>query len=224
MIITEKVLMKITNRNRNFYKSLGYEVTEEYCAISIRDLASSSHYEVDVRCAVCSKEKKLIYFKYLKNTELTDIYTCSNKCAMVKNQKTCMDRYGVLHQNQVKENVNKILDTKVKKGLVSYDFDDFKSYRRVVNNFTNKNKKTLFENWDGFDYYDGEFIKEYFKLDSNDRKYPSIDHKISVVYGYNNGIGPEEIASLQNLCLTKRKHNSFKSYLNELDYLEKISN
>ena len=134
-----------------------------------------------------------------------------------------MEKYGVLHQNQIKENVYKILYTKIKKGLVSYDFDDFRSYRRVVDNFTNHNKKTLFENWDGRDYYDGEFILNYFDLDSNNQKYPSIDHKISVLYGYNNNISPEEISSLSNLCVTKRKNNSFKSSLNELDYLKKMS-
>jgi hypothetical protein len=223
MIISEKVLMKITNRNRNFYKSLGYEIVSECCEIFVSDLPDSSHYDINVKCDICEKEKSLIYLKYLKNIKKFGIYACSNKCAILKNQKTCMERYGVLHQNQIKENVNKILDTKVKKGLVSYDFEDFKSYRRVVDNFTNQNKKELFEKWDGFDYYDREFIEVYFELDPNDRRYPSIDHKISVMYGYNNGIPPEEIASLQNICLTKRKNNSLKSYLNELDYLKKIS-
>lgn len=223
MIISEKVLMKITNRNRNFYKSLGYEIVSEYCEIFVSDLPDSSHYNINVKCDICEKQKSLIYFKYLKNIKKIGIYTCSNKCAIIKNQKTCMERYGVLHQNQIKENVDKILNTKVKMGLVSYDFDDYKSYRRVVDNFTNQNKKTLFENWNGFDYYDGEFIRIYLDLDSNDQKYPSIDHKISVLYGYNNNIPPEKIANFENLCMTKRKNNSLKSSLNELDYLKKIS-
>jgi hypothetical protein len=45
-------------------------------------------------------------------------------------------------------------------------------------------KKDLLENWDGYDYYDGEYIKDNFCLYSNDKNYPTMDHKISCYYGF----------------------------------------
>lgn len=40
--------------------------------------------------------------------------------------------------------------------------------------------------------------------------YPTIDHKISVYYGFINNISPEEIGDISNLCITKRWINSTK--------------
>ncbi len=40
--------------------------------------------------------------------------------------------------------------------------------------------------------------------------YPSIDHKISLFYGFENNMNPEEIGSIDNLCITKRYINSIK--------------
>ncbi len=47
--------------------------------------------------------------------------------------------------------------------------------------------------------------------------YPTIDHKISVHYGFINNINPEEISSLENLCLTKRRINSKKN--SKIDFI-----
>jgi len=69
----------------------------------------------------------------------------------------------------------------------------------------------LFENWDGYDYYDGEYIKNNFNLHGLDNNYPTIDHKISVSYGFKNNIEPEKIADISNLCITKKINNSKKS-------------
>ena len=52
----------------------------------------------------------------------------------------------------------------------------------ILDEFVN-NKKQLFENWDGKDYYDGVYIKDNFILQSGSKEYPTIDHKTSVSYG-----------------------------------------
>jgi hypothetical protein len=44
----------------------------------------------------------------------------------------------------------------------------------------------------------------------------AIYHKISVFYGFNNGIPAEEISKIGNLCITKRTNNSKKSSNNFL--------
>jgi len=62
----------------------------------------------------------------------------------------------------------------------------------------------------GSHYYDGKYIKENLLLDKNDNLYPSIDHKIPVLYGFLNNISKEEISNINNLCITKRITNSKK--------------
>jgi hypothetical protein len=83
---------------------------------------------------------------------------------------------------------------------------------------TNSNKKYLYENWDGNDYYDDELIKGYLSHTSTHRFYPTIDHKISVYFGFMNDISPEEIGALDNLCITKRYINSMKGKLIENNF------
>jgi len=85
----------------------------------------------------------------------------------------------------------------------------------------NSNKKKLIEEWNGFDYYDGEYIKENFDVKHTDYDFPTIDHKISIIYGFKNNIPPEEIGDLSNLCMTKKGINSSKSFLTEENYNKK---
>jgi hypothetical protein len=58
--------------------------------------------------------------------------------------------------------------------------DSYLFYRNEVRRFTNRNKKELFENWNGYDYYDNEFIGNNFVYVHTNRLYPTIDHKISI--------------------------------------------
>lgn len=61
-------------------------------------------------------------------------------------------------------------------------------------------------------------------LDKNDNNYPSVDHKISVMYGFINNKTVEEIGGINNLCITKRYINSMKFTLNEREFISKINN
>lgn len=90
------------------------------------------------------------------------------------------------------------------------DLDKFKIYRRKVDKLTRDIKNILIESWNGLDYYDGEYILNNFNLKYTHGDYPTIDHKISVSYGFKNNIPPEEIARFENLCVTKRRTNSKK--------------
>jgi len=96
-----------------------------------------------------------------------------------------------------------------------------REYRNEVKNLTKKAKKELLENWNGYDFYDNEYIKDNFNLDPTHKNYPTIDHKISVHYGFNNNIPSKEISKLDNLCFTKRTLNSIK---NKKCYEEKDKN
>ncbi len=70
---------------------------------------------------------------------------------------------------------------------------------------------------------DGEYIKDNFDLDHNDPKYPTVDHKISISYGFNNKIDPNQIGDIKNLCVTKRNLNCLKRNLNEKEFIETLN-
>ena len=128
---------------------------------------------------------------------------------------TILEKYGFYYIN-----AKKAYDTKVKNGIIKTGdiLKDWQFYRREVARFTRKNKKYLYENWNGNDYYDNELIKGYLSHTHTHRFYPTIDHKISVYFGFINNISPEEIGSLENLCITKRFINSMKGKLVEENF------
>lgn len=96
---------------------------------------------------------------------------------------------------------------------------EYRNYWLKVKRETNKHKKELFEKWNGLDYYDDEYIKNNFLLQSGNKNYPTIDHKTSVSYGFKNNISPKVIGNINNLCITKRTINSSKNSKNEKNYL-----
>jgi hypothetical protein len=113
----------------------------------------------------------------------------------------------------------KIRESNIKSGnWFSYKNDIYKYYRNIVLSETNKNIRGLFEKWKGIDYYDLEDISKNFSLHYNDRNYPTIDHKISIKYGFINNIEPKIIGDLNNLCITKRSINSTKNSKTEDEF------
>jgi hypothetical protein len=127
-------------------------------------------------------------------------------------KKTCLEKYGVDNVSKVELVKDKIKKTKIKLNQIVPDelLTEWKIYKKNVRNLTKKSAKILYEKWNGFDYYDGEFIKGYSSYSHVHRYYPTVDHKISVYYGFINNISPEEISDINNLCITKRFINSKK--------------
>jgi len=134
-------------------------------------------------------------------------------CDEIKNKlrNTFLKRFGVENPNNSLEVLEKSKQTRINKGnQISDEFlTDWELYRKNVKIITYKNKKLLYENWNGFDYYDGEYIKEN-KCYKN-KNYPTIDHKISIQFGFVNNILPSVIGDLNNLCITKKSINSSKN-------------
>jgi hypothetical protein len=154
-------------------------------------------------------------------------YVVSSDYSKEKTIKTLIKRYGG-HQSKVKNIMDEIVKkgklTKIKNGYMIPDdkLTDWELYRRDVRRITEQNRSILLNNWDGIDYYDGEYIKDNFDLKHTNVNYPTLDHKISIIHGFKNDIDPSEIASLENICMTKRTNNSSKSSLTEYEY--KIKN
>jgi len=150
-----------------------------------------------------------------------------------KVKKTNIERYGVENVMQNKEIRNKQINTMFEKYGVENvselfkrkDMDNFVAYSLNVRKYTKKYKKKLLENWDGYDYYDDEYIKDNFeKYNYSDSNYPTIDHKISVFYGYENGISAKDLSNGSNLCITKRHINSSKGKKTTYEFLKNDKN
>jgi len=135
-------------------------------------------------------------------------------------KKTCIERYGIDNISKLEETKDKIKKTKIELGMIIPDelLSGWLLYKRHVRRHTNRHKKVLFELWDGYDYYDGEFIKGYLSYSPVHRYYPTVDHKISTYYGFVNNIPVEEISDISNLCMTKRFINSKKKEMIEENF------
>ena len=147
-----------------------------------------------------------------------------SKIVQDKTKSTCLERYNVEYITQYKNVIEKSRNTKLTNNRTLYDIDKLINYRKRVIGLTAKNKNNLFKNWNGYDYYDNEYIIEYRQLKYSDSNYPTVDHKISIYYGFINNIEPEIIANINNLCITKNKINIQKSKKTEEEFLLFLEN
>jgi hypothetical protein len=156
--------------------------------------------------------KKYGFDSFSKTQEFKNIFNSQVDEIIHKIKITCIERYGVDNVIKVDFIVSKMIETNILRGNYISDelLSEFYVYKKMVRKITNRNKNKLVENWDGYDYYDGEYIKDNFSLKHIDVNYPTIDHKISIFYGFMNDILFEEIGNINNLCFTKRSINSSK--------------
>lgn len=225
--------------------------TNQEIIVDITHLKPTSHYVVECLCDVCGRRKNLPYKSYILFLKKENKYFChkcsmikkkktclerygveyslQDKNVREKIKKTCIEKYGsecylttneYLNNEKIKEQIK---EKNINSGrwISEKDLTPFLSYKRKCRTLTDKNKKRLFLDWDGYDFYDDEYIKPNLSLHFLDKRYPTIDHKISVFYGYKNNIDPEIISSIENLVITKRSINSSKRM--KIKY-EKISN
>lgn len=138
----------------------------------------------------------------------------------IKRKNTCLEKYGVDNVSKVSKINERIMQTKKDKNLVIPEnlLTEWEIYKKNVRKLTRRNLKKLYNDWDGFDYYDNENIKQYLGFSHTNRFYPTVDHKISTYYGFLNGINEEEISKYENLCITKRYINSIKKTLIEEEF------
>lgn len=199
-----------------------------------------SKKQIDI---IRDKKLKGKYFTFLSSSENSELKkrgmfekygaSFSFHVPEIKNkiQKVNLDKFGHISpfgsdeiQKKIKENnTYKILEKEWSFNGDLYKVNQFKIYRRKVRYETDLIRKKLFENWDGYDYYDGEYIMDNINKNKNDNDYPSIDHKISCFYGFMNDIPTKEISKLDNLCITKRIINSRKSQLTEIEFMKIIN-
>lgn len=109
MIIDEKIEIAISNRVKNYYINLGYDVPNVKNAkieIYTKDLYNESCINVKCKCDVCGKIKNVIYRKYKKSIDKYGYYTCKGICSQEKRKQTCLNNFGVeypFQSNDIKE-------------------------------------------------------------------------------------------------------------------------
>lgn len=122
-----------------------------------------------------------------------------------KKEETSMKNYGHPYfpcTDKYKIMMGILLDKDIK--------NDWQLYKRQSRRIFDKIKPEVYKNWNGYDFYDKEYIKENLNLHYNDINYPTVDHKLSVFYGFMNNISVDEINKIENLVVTKRSINSAK--------------
>jgi len=90
------------------------------------------------------------------------------------------------------------------------DNKDWKRYYKKCDALTRAIKVEMLKEWDGYDYYDGEYIKPYLELSVHHKNYPTLDHKYPRSKAFQDGLTPHEITVKENLVWTKRTNNSKK--------------
>lgn len=235
--VGDKVLIKIEHLSKGSH--LKIDVLCEYCN-KIKQISYCNYLQQCNKgdkkyyCIDCKNEKakktlikkynvdnisKLNFIKQKKiDTTIKNYgveYTFQSDVNKNKRMISLFEKYGVYHNSQL-ESYKKMRLI----GALEYDIE-YRKYRNNVRRITRNNKFKLLESWNGYDYYDNEFIKDNFKLKYTDSLYPSIDHKISVINGYINNISDEIIGHIDNLCITKRKINSSKNKKTEIEFIQK---
>lgn len=61
---------------------------------------------------------------------------------------------------------------------------EWEQYKRKCRNLTRYQRKTLLNEWNGYDFYDNEYIKDYLILGYKSNLFPTLDHKKSIKYGF----------------------------------------
>ncbi len=217
---SEKERMKIWMSSDEFKNKSKETLTEHYGVDSYSKTGEfKSNFSSKMKQIIKEKKENGTYncpLSWEGNRELRD--------------KGMIDKYGNHYSYNIPEIIEKRKETIKKRQSrlfnidkdanfkgIEYKIIEYKLYRNKVRNKTEKLRKQLFENWNGYDYYDGEYIKNEF-IHYNNKSAPTINHKISCFYGFLNNIPVEEIANIENLCITKREINGKKSNLNESDF------
>jgi hypothetical protein len=107
------------------------------------------------------------------------------------------------------ESWKKGLETRKKNGNIIENFN-WKQYWKRCDWLTRKIRKQMLETWDGYDYIDGEYIKNNLNLHFSDKNYPTLDHVKPRSQCFKEGLSPYEATLPENLKWTKRINNSKK--------------
>ena len=97
MIVTESVIIKVSNKNVKVFRNKGYICnSNDIIEVKTSDLSRSSRVIITAKCYYCNNNRDIKYCKYLDSI-LTGYFACSAKCAKAKAIVTNLEKYGVEH-------------------------------------------------------------------------------------------------------------------------------
>lgn len=189
-------VLRITNGEKN-----------TFCNLDCRKLWHKEHRRT-ATCLNCEKE----FWQEHKTKKF-----CSRECYGT-HMKNSPSEYNLpnkakhMHQTMDKQAaIEKMLITKHSRGqIINWNNAEWKQYWRRCNHLTRKIRIQMLETWDGYDYLDGEYIKDNLNLHFLDKNYPSLDHIKSRSQCFREGLSPYEATKPENLAWTKRVNNSKK--------------
>lgn len=171
---------------------------------------------------VISEKRKGIKFSEEHKKKLSDIKK-NSKLSEEHKKNIGISLTGLKRSNESKKKYSESKMGDKNPNFISLDkFEEKQKFNIIVERLTRINKKKLLKIWNGLDYYDNELIISNFNLHYNNKKYPTIDHKIPISYGFKHGFSPEFIGSIENLCFTKRELNGEKYMSIEKIFIDKL--
>lgn len=203
----------VKKMNFEYYYSITNALKENYyCNVCVKKIKTNKTNLEKYGCENISSSQMIKNKRKetnLKKWGVENVF--QNEEIKKRNINTFNKKYG-LYYTKTEDYRKKSEETRRNKNSKIFENErvDYKKYKKLVNSYTRISYKKLLENWDGFDYYDKEYIKNNFKLHFNNIHYPTIDHKISIFNGFKSSIPPEIIGNIENLCFTKRNNNSSK--------------
>jgi hypothetical protein len=196
------------------------EFTRNYIISKPRNGAEKHKTYCSKECRVNERSKERTYKECINCKNLyyyhksLDNKFCSNPCKgewYVNHSKELglAKRAEHMRKSLSEESWKKGLETRKKNGNIIENFD-WKQYWKRCDWLTRKIRKQMLENWDGYDYIDGEYIKDNLKLHYSDKNYPTLDHIKPRSQCFKEGLSPYEATCFENLKWTKRINNSKK--------------
>lgn len=168
MILDNKVKIKITRRNIDYFKQFYEKINlKDIIEIDTSQLQKNSNIKINVECDLCDIKRFIKYQAYSKNINSClkyPIYTC-DKCSHVKLKDYNKTHYGVDYYSQHPDRNDKIKKTCIDR----YGVDHFSK----TDSFKDKFNKTCLERY-GVEnpFMDTEMIKRSFN-DKYGVDYPS---------------------------------------------------
>jgi len=133
MIINKEIEVKITKQNISHYQELGYSIDlKDIINVPIEHLQKNSNRKIRVKCDNCGKESFLSYKLYLRNYNKYNFYSCLS-CSKIKNEKTCLKKYGVKHPMLNDEVKDKMINTKINR-YGDKNFNNIEKIKITCNN------------------------------------------------------------------------------------------
>lgn len=160
---------------------------------------------------------------FIKNHVLKDKYESQSKKRRMRTankvKSTMMERYGVPNIGMIKNGWTDL--NKIEYERLSY-VEDFIQYKKDVVYHTSKLVKAILkEKEPRYCGYTGIQFKDYEtdKVNPNDPRKRSVDHRVPSIISYINGLSPEEASVEENLVFCLRWVNSVKGNTTEESFL-----